>query len=42
MHFVVQKFHLNLFYFGALHKDIGSLILYDAWTKFGDVGLMSD
>jgi hypothetical protein len=42
MHFVVQKTHLNLLNFGALCKNIGSLILYDAWTKFGDVGLMND
>jgi hypothetical protein len=42
MHFVVQKFHLNLLNFGALRKDIGSLILYGAWTKFGDVGLMNN
>jgi hypothetical protein len=42
MHFAIQKFHLNLLNFEALHKEIGSIILYDAWTKFGDVGLMND
>lgn len=42
MHFAVKIFHLKLLNFGAFCKDICSLILYDAWTKFGDVELMND